>query len=1117
MNKRKVSTLWKLLIVSLFIFFLNIAVAPDIGQAAVVEKSVAAVHDNPISGTSSGKPVKTPQANDDVATTEEDVAVAIGILANDKPSQKKQTLLPDTIQIVSGPDNGTLSLNIVTGVLIFTPAPDFNGTGGFSYTVADTTGAVSNPAAVTVTITPVNDPPRTTDDSTSTLEDRAVTINILANDTGSIDSSSVIIQTQPLLGEAVVDAATGVISYTPSQNANGEDQFSYTVADYSGATSAETWVTVTITPVNDCPVAIDDAVSTEEDTAVTIDILANDSDVDNRINPASLNVTYDWWYGDVSVDYTTGLVTYTPRPDWSGTAVFTYTVADEISSKSNEARVTITVTPVNDLPQAGDDRGETLMDQPVTIDILANDSDIDGQLNTSSITIVNSPAHGTLAINSSGIVTYTPTSGFFGSDSFTYRVSDNEGALSNIAPVTLSVFSATDFPTVNLEVNEDALYRVSYEQLIAAGFDFAGAPASALAIVNRGNPVPIRVVGGTAFGPGSSIDFSGQAADSLYTRTNIYQLVVDPALHIAIVEDASSPVGDSAAFYMEQAVFDRNTGYFFNAPINDPWYAQEMLVYTSEKFWNYTLQVDQLAADLAPAYLDVLLYGGTDWPSASIDHHVTIRLNGIVVADEYFNGTATRAISVQVPAGVLQVGDNMLTLTLPGDTGVSYEIAYFEQAAITYPRWLEARGGSLAFAADGSSIRVENYQSAEIVAYGINGSAISWLSGMDVVESAGGYAAVLPGTSSASYLVAETSAIKTPGLSTPRADADITSGMVDFLIISHPDFITGIQPLVQAREAQGYSVQVVDVYDVYAQFAGGNFDPQAIKGYITYAVSNMGVRYVLLVGDDTYDYLGYLETGSQSFIPTLYTRTTYATYTPSDNLYADIDGNHTPDVALGRFPVRTVEELNNLVAKTLAYSGNEYQSTAIFASGSDTFFQDASEAQIGQLGTGWMVERAFLGALDVATARSALIDAINSGTALTSYFGHASPDRWTYDGLFYASDAKALTNAGRPTVITSFGCWTTYYVTPYDENKLFHELLVGQNGAAAYMGSAVLESALWESRLGELVMTRLSEPGMTIGDAFRLAKTQLEQDWGGHVPITYNWSLLGDPTLVVTP
>jgi hypothetical protein len=130
-------------------------------------------------------------------------------------------------------------------------------------------------------------------------------------------------------------------------------------------------VTVAVSPVNDAPVAQDDAAATEEDTPVTIAVLANDADPEG--DPLHVEALGEPTAGSVAVAED-GSVTYTPPPDFTGTATFTYTVSDG-DRVSDPATVTVAVSPVNDAPVAQDDAAATEEDTPVTIAVLANDAD----------------------------------------------------------------------------------------------------------------------------------------------------------------------------------------------------------------------------------------------------------------------------------------------------------------------------------------------------------------------------------------------------------------------------------------------------------------------------------------------------------------------------------------------------------------------------------------------------------------------------------------------------------------------------------------------------------------------------------------------------------------------
>ncbi len=311
----------------------------------------------------------------------------------------------------------------------------------------DDDGEISNEATVTVTVTELNDAPIANDDSATTPIDTPVTIDLTDNDTdvdGTIDDTSLVI-VQPVNGN-VVDNGDGTVSYTPDLNFFGTDTFTYTVLDDDGEISNEATVTVTVTELNDAPIANDDTATTPEETPVTIDLTDNDTDVDGTIDDTSLVIVQP--NNGLVVDNGDGTVSYTPDLDFVGTDTFTYTVLDDDGEISNEATVTVTVTELNDAPIANDDTATTPIDTPVTIDLTDNDTDVDGTIDDTSLVIVQ-PVNGNVVDNGDGTVSYTPDLNFFGTDTFTYTVLDDDGEISNEATVTVTVTELNDAPIAN--------------------------------------------------------------------------------------------------------------------------------------------------------------------------------------------------------------------------------------------------------------------------------------------------------------------------------------------------------------------------------------------------------------------------------------------------------------------------------------------------------------------------------------------------------------------------------------------------------------------------------------------------------------------------------------------
>ncbi|MCB8944437.1 MAG: tandem-95 repeat protein [Ardenticatenaceae bacterium] len=311
------------------------------------------------------------------------------------------------------------------------------GTYTLLVTFGDTVGNTRLVGPFTVEVIEViNHAPSAMADSAMTAEDTAVLVDILANDSDP-DGDSLTLDSLSQPANGAVSSSGSDVTYTPTLNFNGTDVFTYTITDgHGGQDTAQ--VTVTVDPVNDVPVATDDEGMTAEDTAVTIDLLNNDSDVDGD----SLIVQSVMQGSHGSVVNNGSDVTYTPDANFNGSDVFTYTVTDG-NGGSDTATVTVTIDPVNDNPVAVADGAMTEADTAVLIPVLANDSDVDGD----SLTVdsVTQGSRGSVANNGSD-VTYTPNSGFSGSDVFTYTVTDGYGgqdtttvtvmvALGNSAPV----------------------------------------------------------------------------------------------------------------------------------------------------------------------------------------------------------------------------------------------------------------------------------------------------------------------------------------------------------------------------------------------------------------------------------------------------------------------------------------------------------------------------------------------------------------------------------------------------------------------------------------------------------------------------------------------------------
>jgi hypothetical protein len=407
-------------------------------DTATVNITVTNVNDNPT-------------ANDDSATVAEDSgANAINVLANDSFAPDTGETL--TITAATNGANGSVAITGGGTGLTYTPNANYFGPDSFTYTISDGNGG-SDTATVSITVTNVNDDPTANDDSATVAEDSgANAINVLANDSFAPDTGETLTITAKTNGAngtvAITGGGTGV-TYTPNANFFGTDTFTYTISDGNGGSDTAT-VTVTVTNVNDPPDAVNDAATVAEDSgANAINVLANDSFAPDAGETLTITAVTQGTNGSVAITGGGTGLTYTPNANYFGSDSFTYTISDG-NGGTDTATVSITVTNVNDDPTANDDTATMAEDSGATaINVLANDSFAPDAGETLTISSVTQGANGSVTITGGGTgLTYNPNANFFGTDSFTYTITDGNGGF-DTATVTVTVTPVNDAPVAN--------------------------------------------------------------------------------------------------------------------------------------------------------------------------------------------------------------------------------------------------------------------------------------------------------------------------------------------------------------------------------------------------------------------------------------------------------------------------------------------------------------------------------------------------------------------------------------------------------------------------------------------------------------------------------------------
>jgi VCBS repeat-containing protein len=396
-----------------------------------------------------------PVAAPDNASTPEDTPVDVQVLPGDTDIDGDRLAVKSVT--TTSDAHGTVSVN-ANGTLRFVPDDNFNGKSTFTYTVTD--GALEDSALVTVQVLAVNDAPVAQSQTVGTSEDTPLKITLVASD---IDSPRLTfpIVTPPRFGTLSGSGAS--LTYTPAPDFNGGDTFAFKAND-GDLDSNVALVTITVGGENDAPVAGDDSASTSEDTPAVLRVLDNDRDADGDKMRVVRVATTSATNGTVTISADNTL-RFVPTPDFSGASTWSYTISD--GQLESSAHVSMEVRAVNDAPTARPDTASTAQGTPIDVQVLANDSDVEGDTLKVVRAATHAGTHGTVSVNADGTLRFVPEANHSGASTFSYVVSD--GALESTALVTVQVLASGVVPVAEgAPIAQPDAYVVSGRRLQTA-------------------------------------------------------------------------------------------------------------------------------------------------------------------------------------------------------------------------------------------------------------------------------------------------------------------------------------------------------------------------------------------------------------------------------------------------------------------------------------------------------------------------------------------------------------------------------------------------------------------------------------------------------------------------
>ncbi|HKE58366.1 MAG TPA: C25 family cysteine peptidase [Pyrinomonadaceae bacterium] len=667
-------------------------------------------------------------------------------------------------------------------------------------------------------------------------------------------------------------------------------------------------------------------------------------------------------------------------------------------------------------------------------------------------------------------------------------------------------------PAIKLSVDHDGWYRVTQPQLVAAGLDPNG-DARLLQLFVDGAEVPIELsTNGTQLSAGDSLEFYGQALDTPTTGTHVYYLVngTTPGKRIPVVADKRvrliEPLGDkSVASFTNTSEREDNSVYFssllngeadniFGPVVNNAAVTQ-------------TLVVQSLAGPASSDALEVALQGVTDLP-----HQVHVALNDIDLGVVSFQGKEHQSLKLQVPSGLLKEGENKVTIT---STASSTDISLLDYLRLTYQKQYRATNNRLLFTVPaGRRVSVAGFTTAQLRLLDITDPGSPTEREVSAAKSGGSYLVNIAATGiNRTLLLLPDDDIPAPTDIETRAATNLSAGThaADLLIITHQNFRSAAENLAAWRRSQGLAVEVADVDQVFDEFSYGMHTPLALKNFLLWTTTHWqkAPRYVLLFGDSSWDPRNYLGNGAFDFVPTRLLDTANME-TASDDWLADFDGDGVPEMAVGRLPVRTLDQATAMVNKLVAYDQApiDPQRGALLVA--DSGFETMSNNLRSLLPATMpvtLVNRS--SGPDDATIRSAILARLNSGPELVGFAGHGSVTVWTGAGLLRSEDAPNLGNNGRLPVMILLTCLNGYSHDPVAVSLGKAMVLAPSSGAIATWSSSGMTEPTGQLAMAQRFYGLLfGNSNKRLGEAILNAKAATTDP-----DVRYTWILLGDPTV----
>ncbi|MFC1592205.1 C25 family cysteine peptidase [Thermodesulfobacteriota bacterium] len=650
---------------------------------------------------------------------------------------------------------------------------------------------------------------------------------------------------------------------------------------------------------------------------------------------------------------------------------------------------------------------------------------------------------------------------------------------------TVADINASPF-SVKAVIEEEGVYKVTYAELNELGVSLSSATNENLRMAHQGSEIAIYCSGSGKFSSGDYILFYAEAYKSLYAKKNVYWIYQADGTGTRMQAVDANPING----YATQSVF-RNTLHAEEDTVHsqhlppheegaDHWFWTDLSIIEEPLTRDFSVSLENIDTSAGDCSITVNLRAKTN-PSKHPNHHTRILVNGKIVDDFTWDSQESEYNLIRthdaVSASVFNDGDNTISIEAVDDLGLTvdrYLINWFE---IAYWDRMVAENNELRFNSDqpgGTKVSIGGFTSSGLWAFDISDpDSVRQLTNISVTQSGSQYTLTFESVvvQTQQYYAVDAGSFRTPAALIADAASDLHSSRsgVDYIIITHENFYSGIQELKDYRVSQGLTVEVVNIQDVYDEFSHGIKDAGAIRDFLSYAYTNWHATdhptYVLLVGDASLDYRddqGYYADGDFDYVPTALYQTSVLGDTPTDNWFVSVAGSdYLPDMLLGRFCVKTAQDLENIIYKIKKYERGDvgaWCGNVILAADDEAMFESISNNLINELPEGFNAKTVYMTDYgdDSAGATDDLIGMMNAGAIITNYTGHGHVSEWASPYLFHTPDFREnnrndiddLTNGDKLTFVMVMNCMSGYFSGWEVDYSIAEEFLRADNKGA---------------------------------------------------------------------